>query len=183
MMQHYIRMSSFKQGRGMSAFVFLLSETILLFYELQKKQALLSLLNDSEEQAQRWAEYTKEKKQKQQKHRKQTRAVPRITDCLGWERSLVVISSNQWECWAERCAVAELCIPSRSIMAFPDSSVDFPNPSKWNDHFSAPRHREVLLPFSPFRHHPLKHPNVLKHRNVMFSTQNYFSCTSKDTEC
>lgn len=45
----------------MSAFVFLLSETILLFYELQKKQALLSLLNDSEEQAQRWAEYTKEK--------------------------------------------------------------------------------------------------------------------------
>lgn len=45
----------------MSAFVFLPSETILLFYELQKKQALLSLLNDSEEQAQRWAEYTKEK--------------------------------------------------------------------------------------------------------------------------
>lgn len=53
MMQHYIRMSSFEQGRGMSAFVFLPSETILLFYELQKKQALLSLLNDSEEQAQR----------------------------------------------------------------------------------------------------------------------------------
>lgn len=72
------------------------SHSVILW--TSKKYALLSLLNYSDEQVQRWIENTKEGK-KNSKSTKNRRAVPRITAGVGWERLWLCHPTS--ECWAD----------------------------------------------------------------------------------